>query len=168
MLHASGRRKPWREAGRDALASGTGGALLSTAALAARGRAEAGSAVAPTNAISHWFWGDRAARQDAPSARYTLVGYVTHHIASIFWAVFYERWFGRAAERGDVPTAVAGGLGVAAVACFVDYRMTPRRLQPGYEARLGKPSLAVVYLCFGVGLALGALVNARARADRAT
>jgi hypothetical protein len=139
--------------------------MLSTVALAARGHAEAGSVVAPTNAISHWFWGDRAARQDAPSARYTLLGYVTHHIASIFWAVFYERWFGRSAERGDVSTAVAGGIAVAAVACFVDYRMTPRRFEPGYEKRIGKPSLALVYLCFGAGLAIGSLVNARLRAE---
>jgi RsiW-degrading membrane proteinase PrsW (M82 family) len=86
---------------------------------------------------------------------------VTHHIASIFWAIFYERWFGRAKDRGDVVTALAGGTAVSAVACFVDYRLTPRRLQPGYEMRLSRPSLAVVYLSFGIGLAIGVLFKRR-------
>ena len=155
------RRKPWPQAARDALGSGSGGAVLSTLALAASGRAETGSFVAPTNAISHWIWGDRATRRDAPSARYTLVGYLTHHAASIFWALFYERWFGKAKDRGDVATAFAGGAAISAVACFVDYRLTPRRLQPGYEMRLSKPSLAVVYVSFGIGLAIGVLFRAR-------
>lgn len=157
------RRKPWGRALRDALLSGSSGAVLSTVALATMGRAETGSFVAPTNAISHWFWGDRAARQDRTTAKYTLVGYVTHHVASIFWAVFYERWFGKAKDRGDVATALVGGAGVSALACFVDYRLTPRRLQPGYEMRLSRPSLAVVYVSFGIGLAAGVVLSAKRR-----
>ena len=102
-----------------------------------------------------------SARHDGPTWRHTLAGYAIHHVASVFWATFYERWFGRAKDRGDLPRAVAGGLAVSAVACFVDYRMTPHRLQPGYEMRLSKPALAAVYTCFGLGLALGAFVNAR-------
>jgi len=160
------RRKPWDQAARDALKSGTTAAVLSTVALAATGRAETGSAVAPTNAISHWLWGDSAARQDRASLRHTLLGYAIHHAASVFWATFYERWFGAAKDRGDVAPAVAGGLTVSAIACFVDYRLTPRRLQPGYEMRLSKASLAVVYAAFGVGLALGALLNANPRMTR--
>ena len=155
------RRKSWPRAARDALGTGTGGAVISTLALAMRGKAETGSWVAPTNAISHWIWGDRAARRDAPSARYTLVGYLTHYAASIFWALFYERWFGKAKDRGDVATALAGGAAISGLACFVDYRLTPRRLQPGYEMRLSKPSLAIVYVGFGIGLAIGVLFNAR-------
>ncbi len=45
--------------------------------------------------------------------------------------------------------------------CFADYQLTPRRFQPGYEAHLSKPSLAVVYGAFGVGLALGAMLCRR-------
>jgi hypothetical protein len=154
-------RTPWRETARDALVSGTFAAVASTAVLAAAGKRETGSVVAPTNAISHWFWGDRAAREDEPSLAHTLVGYLTHHGAAVFWALFYERWFGRL--RREPVKALGGGLAVAALACFVDYQLTPRRLQPGYEMRLSKPALAGVYLAFGVGLALGAVVSARAR-----
>lgn len=154
-------RKPWRNAAQDALSSGTNASLASTAALMIASKAEAGSAFAGTNAISHWLWGDSAARRDRPSVRHTLVGYAIHHAASIFWATFYERWFGRAKDRGDVPRAVAGGLAVSALACLVDYRLTPHRLQPGYEMRLSKPALAGVYACFGLGLALGSSFNAR-------
>jgi len=157
------RRKPWLEAARDALTSGTLGAITSTAALAAAGLRETGSSVAPTNAISHWYWGDRAAMHDEPSLQYTLFGYATHHVASVFWATFYERWFGKAKDRGDVVPAVAGGLAVSALACFVDYKLTPRRLQPGYEMRVSRPALGVVYTAFGLGLAVGAIFNAANR-----
>jgi hypothetical protein len=47
------------------------------------------------------------------------------------------------------------------VACFVDYQLTPDRLKPGYERHLSRPSLAVVYGAFGVGLALGAMLSRR-------
>ena len=157
------RRKPWRQAARDALTSGSLGSVASTVALAAAGYKETGSVVAPTNAISHWYWGDRAAKHDEASLRYTVFGYATHHVASIFWATFYERWFGNAKDRGDVVPAVAGGLAVSALACFVDYELTPRRLQPGYEMRLSRPALGVVYAAFGIGLAVGGIVNAATR-----
>jgi hypothetical protein len=159
--------KRWGVAARDALVSGSLAAAASTAALAVAGRIETGSAVAPTNAISHWVYGDRAARQDAPSVRHTLVGYGIHHGASVFWAAAFERLFGRQTERGRLGPAIAGGLAVAAVACFVDYKLTPHRLQPGYEMRLSRRSLAAVYAMFGLGLAAGALVNARVKARSA-
>lgn len=158
--------KRWRDAARDALASGASSAALSTVALAALGKAETGSPVAPTNAISHWIWGDRAAAEDRPSVRHTLIGYAIHHAASVFWATFYECWFGERKDRGDVAGALAGGLGVAALACFVDYKLTPHRFTPGYEMRLSKRSLAVVYIAFGLGLAMSAVFNAAAAARR--
>lgn len=161
------RRKPWSRAARDALTSGTFGAVTSTIALALAGRRESGSFVAPTNAISHWYWGDRAARHDEVSLQYTLFGFVTHHAASVFWATLYERWFGRAKDRGDIAPAVAGGLAVSALACFVDYQLTPHRFQPGYEMRLSKPALGTVYASFGLGLAFGTFLNAAARRHRA-
>jgi hypothetical protein len=157
------RRKPWGQAARDALTSGTLGAVASTAALAAMGRRETGSVVAPTNAISHWYWGDRAASRDEPSLQYTLFGYATHHVASVFWATFYERWFGTAKDRGEIVPAVTGGLAVSALACFVDYQLTPQRFKPGYEMRLSRPALGVVYAAFGVGMAVGGVINAVTR-----
>jgi hypothetical protein len=42
---------------------------------------------------------------------------------------------------------------VATLACVVDCTVTPPRLTPGYEKRLSRRSLALVYLAFGAGLA---------------
>ncbi|HVO89200.1 MAG TPA: hypothetical protein VMV45_11705 [Casimicrobiaceae bacterium] len=160
--------KSWGGALRDAWWSGALVSVISTAVLALFGRSESGSAFAPTNAISHWFWGDRALHQDRPSIRYTLAGYATHHLASVFWAVFYERWFGAKAERGDARAAVGGGLTIAALACFVDYQMTPRRLQPGYEARLSNQALVGVYGAIAIALAVSSLTRRGRQPERAS
>jgi hypothetical protein len=137
--------KNWSEALADGLISGSLASVVSTAVLAVRGHAESGSVFAPTNAVSHWIYGDRAARQDGPSMRYTVPGYLIHHGSSLLWGVVYERWFGRHAEKGEVAPALGGAVAVAALACFVDYKMTPERLQPGFEKRLSTPSMAMVY-----------------------
>ncbi len=85
---------------------------------------------------------------------------------STFWAT------GHAAVRpadsaADARAAMAGGLTTSALACFVDYRLTPHRLQPGFEQRLSRPALAGVYLAFGVGIAVGAwLLSSRPRPTR--
>jgi hypothetical protein len=47
------------------------------------------------------------------------------------------------------------------VASFVDYQMTPQRLTPGFEHRLGKPEMVHVYACFALGLAIGSLLMKR-------
>ena len=153
---------PWSRTLERAAISGTVAAVLSTLTLAILGRRESGSAVAPINAVSHWYWGRRAARQDGATLKYTLPGYLTHHAASIFWAVLFERLFARPAQR-DPATALARGVTVAAIAAAVDYTITPRRLTPGYEARLSVPSLVAVYAAFGVGLALTGMARGRLR-----
>ena len=150
--------KSWGQSLRDAWWSGTWASLVSTAVLALRGRRETGSAVAATNAISHWYWGEDAKRHDELSLRHTAFGYATHHIASVFWATFYERWFGERAAR-DPGAALGGGAVIAAVACVVDYRFTPHRLQPGYEDRLSTRSLVGVYAAIAVGLAIASLAR---------
>lgn len=153
--------KTWPEALRDGVVSGSIASALSTAVLGARGEKEDDSPFAPTNAISHWIWGDRAAHHDEPSARYTAIGYAIHHASATLWAVLYEKWFGDKAERGDIVPALAGGAAVAGLACFVDYQMTPQRLQPGFEKRLSTPSLFLVYAGFGAALALRGLTASR-------
>ena len=151
--------KTWGQALRDGIASGSSASATSTAALAACGMRETGSPFAPTNAVSHWWWGDRAADEDRPSARYTLVGYATHHVSATLWAVLYEKWFGDKADRKEILPALAGGAAVAGLACFVDYKMTPHRLQPGFEMRLSRRALFLVYSAFGAGLALRGLTS---------
>jgi hypothetical protein len=155
--------KSWPEALRDGVASGSVASLASTAALAACGKRENGTPYAPTNAISHWFWGERATRRDGLSARYTALGYAIHHASSLLWATVFERCAGHRADRGETLPAIAGGLAVAGLACFVDYKLTPHRLQPGFEKRLSTPSMALVYGSFGLALALHGLLAARRR-----
>jgi hypothetical protein len=155
----------WNIATRRGLLSGAVASALSTAALAALGKAGAGSMFAPTNAISHWIWGERAARRDRPSMRYTATGYVIHHLSATFWAVLFERFAGARLDRmGPAPT-LAAATATSAAACFANHQLTPQRLQPGYEQRLSKPALAVVYGAFGVGLAAGTLMARRALAS---
>lgn len=143
----------WSNALRHSALSGSIASIASTAVLAARSEIENGTPYAPTNATSHWLWGERAMRQDAPSLRYTLLGYATHHASALIWAGVYEKLFGDRARRGDTAGALAGGLAVSALACFVDYQLTPERLQPGYERRLSKRSLWIVYGVLGLAMA---------------
>lgn len=151
----------WSEAARSGVTSGLLASALSSAALAARGRVEADSAVAPTNATSHWVWGERAALQDEPSVKYTVVGYLIHQAAGLLWATVYERVASdREGQRG-AGRAVVAGVAVAALAATVDYTMTPRRLMPGYEKRLSVGSLVAVYGAFAVGLALRDVLTSR-------
>lgn len=157
--------KPWKDALRDAVVTGTTASLTSTAALAVCGEVETGRPLAPTNAISHWYWGDRAARATRFSWRHTVLGYVTHHGASIFWALVYEKLFGARRTHQSPAGALADAAAVAALACFVDYRLTPHRLQPGFEQRLSRRSLFAVYASFGAGFALGGALLTLWRGD---
>ena len=143
------------------LVSGAASSVVSTAALALLGRGEAGSAYAPTNAVSHWIWGDEAAEHDGFSLKYTITGYVIHHLSATFWSVLFERLAGEKLDRKDLRVTLAASAATSAIACFADYNLTPKRLHPGYEKRLSKKSLAGVYAAFAVGLALGAIALRR-------
>ncbi len=81
----------WKQALREGVVTGTVACVLSVAVLALAGRREAGSAVAPVNAVSHWLWGEDALHENHATVRHTLLGYLTHHLAAIFWAVLYAR-----------------------------------------------------------------------------
>ena len=147
----------WKQALREGVVAGSLASVFSAAYLAWAGNRR-GEPAAPLNAVSHWFFGNRALREDEPSMLYTATGYVTHHLASIFWATLHAKaWGARPEAKAPLP-AVAGAVTAAAVASFVDYQLTPKRLTPGFEHRLGKPELANVYACFAVGLAIGTLL----------
>jgi hypothetical protein len=132
-------------------------AAVTTAVLAARGRRR-GSAIAPINATSHVLWGDDAGAQDLASARYTAPGLAINAAACGFWAAIYEWTFGR--SRSPAARA-AGGPAVAALAYVTDYHVVPRRLTPGWELRLGKRDLAVVFAAIALALPVRALLQHR-------
>lgn len=147
----------WKQALREGAVSGSFASLFSSAYLAWAGHRR-GKAAAPFNAVSHWVHGDRSFTQDDASLAYTASGYLTHHLASIFWGVLYAKAWGARAQAKQPLPAAAGAVAAAGVACFVDYEMTPKRFTPGFEHRLARPELGAVYACFALGLMVGSLV----------
>ena len=151
---------PWNHALREGVFTGSLASLLSTAYLVWAGQRR-GQPAAPVNAPSHWIFGDGALREDEPSKLFTLTGFGIHHAASIFWGVLHAKaWGCKAYAKRPLPAA-AGALTASAVACLVDYKLTPPRLSPGFEHRLSIKELAAVYGCFAVGLAVGSMLLAR-------
>lgn len=153
----------WKQVIIKGMLPGTLASLTSTGVLALRSKQETGSMFAGANAVSHWLWGDKAFERDAPTWKYTLVGYAIHHASAHFWASIFEQVAGKVLDKRSVAPTVAAAAAAAAVACFVDYNMTPQRLHPGYEERVSKGSLALVYGAFAIGLAAGAMLNHRER-----
>lgn len=146
----------------EALVAGAVASLVSTVALLAAGRREAGHAFAPLNAISHWAWGPEALGRDPPDLRHTALAYATHHASSIFWAGLHASLRRHSGKPRGGTGLLASSAAMAAFACLADYRFTPRRLRPGFEHRLSRRAIAGVYAAFAVGLALG-VVAAEAR-----
>ncbi len=138
--------------------AGGSASILSAVALAVPGRREAGSAAAPINAVSHWYWDREALHRQIVDVKHTVVGYVTHHAASLFWAALLSAFLRSQPAMHKVPRTGAACLATSAIASVVDFKLTPELLKPGFERRLSRHSLAVTYVLFGVGLALGNLV----------
>ncbi len=151
------------EAVRTGVVAGAFASVASTLALAACGHREAGSSVAPTNATSHWVWGREALKAKRPSWRHTVVGYGIHHGTATFWAVLYAWLHANRRPAQSVPAALASAGAAAAVACAVDYTITPERLTPGFEHHLSRRSMAAVYAMFALGLTAGCAVAHRGR-----
>ena len=152
----------WKQAFREGAVSGSLASVLSAAYLAWAGHRR-GQPAAPVNAVSHWVFGDPALRQGQPTVSHTLTGYLIHHGAAVFWGVLHAKaWGARAQAKKPLP-AVAGAVAAASVACLVDYQLTPRRLTPGFEHRLGRPEMANVYAFFAIGIAIGSLMMNRGR-----
>lgn len=138
------------------------GGTLSAATLMWRGRKEAGSAVAPLNAPSHWIFGDEALRSDHVTARHTLVGGATHEASAVLWGAAYE-WLRTRRTRPTATNAVTDAAAIAALAAVVDFKLVPKRLTPGFEHRLGRKGLVWVYASLAAGLALGGWLALRDR-----
>lgn len=141
------------------LVSGAASSVLSTVAMAIVGKKETGSAFAPTNAVSHYVHGEKAAFHSKPSLRYTVPGYLIHHASSTFWSILFERVAGRYLDRKTPVGILTASAATSAFAAFADYKLTPKRFQPGYEKRLSTPSLALVYASLALGLAAGAAMT---------
>jgi hypothetical protein len=156
---------PWKTALREGAIAGTVAGLLSAVVLAISGQRQSGSAVAPINAVSHWLWGDEALHAQEPSLRHTVTGFVTNHLAAMFWAGLYSLAYGHRDQAKQLPQALAGAAATSAVAYLVDYHVVPKRLTPGYEHRISSGAMLATYGALAAGLALGALLLGERRSQ---
>jgi hypothetical protein len=162
---------------RRALTAGTAASVASTLVLAWRSRRETGNAWGGINAISHWIFGRRSYAVDGPSAVHSSLGLLIHQASSLFWGALYDAVLGNVRGRRQAealfaertgPTAtdaIAAAAIVSALAAFTDFRLTPPRLTPGFEHRLSRGSVALVYLAFGCGLAAAGVALAKRSVD---
>ena len=134
--------------------SGVAASLLSAAVLAIAGKIENGAPAGPLNGPSQWIFGRKAAYRRGASLRHTLTGFLIHHASAMGWALLHERLFGRDKSAQSTNTRLTRAAMTAAVANVVDYQLTPKRLQPGFEAQLSRKSLFVVYAAVALGLAV--------------
>src|SRR4051812_36566244 len=113
----------WIRTLRSAFVSGSAASITSTMALALLARAEGKTASQPINATSHWLNRSEAGSFKGVDIAHTAVGYATHHAATLFWAVLFERWIG---TRRPLPvlTLFQRALATSAVAALVDYGAT--------------------------------------------
>jgi hypothetical protein len=153
------------------LQSGTLAGIATALVAAIAGRRETGSYVAPLNATSHVIWGEIATQKNSASFKYTGTGFLLNHAATIFWAVFYEKFFGnRAAEKhgsSKVLQPILGAAAVTAGAYITDYYLVPQRFTPGFERRLSSKSLAAIYGGLALGFVAAELLRTTRRASTA-
>ena len=149
--------KKWKLVLTQGLLAGSLASAFSTAVLALTGRREAGSAAAPLNAVSHWYWGDEAFGRQEADLGHTAVGYLTHHSAAIFWATVYAALASQKPASRTLPGVLLGAAATSATAYLTDFKFTPHRFTPGYEHRLSTEALLAVHAALAVGLAAGAL-----------
>lgn len=149
--------KKWKLVISQGLLAGGFASVISTAVLALAGRRESGSAAAPLNAVSHWYWGDEAFDRNKADLAHTAAGLLTHHVAATFWATLYAALASDRPTLRTTPGVVLGAVATSATAALVDFQFTPHRFTPGYEHRLSKGALLGVHAALAIGLAAGAL-----------
>jgi hypothetical protein len=150
-------QRPWPRAARDALASGSAASIASAIVLSICSAIEEDAPAGALNGPSQWLWGESEAFTRRATLKHTAVGYLIHHASSIFWAFLHERAFGGAAKSATRHCIEAAAT--TATAYVIDYRLTPRRLRPGFRKHLGPLSMFAVYAAFAAGLAAAAIVR---------
>jgi hypothetical protein len=132
------------------LLAGSAASLVSTLVLGLCGWRENRRPAGPVNGPSQWLWGRAAAHRRRFSLAHTLLGYGIHHASSLFWARIHAALHSR--PSGSLSGEMLRAACTSALACTVDYRVAPRRLQPGFEQQLSRTSLLLVYASFGIAL----------------
>ena len=153
----------WGKTIRKAMVSGAVASVLSTISLAILGKSELDRTAAPVNGPSQWIWGRHAPFQNRFSWQYTVVGYAIHHAASVFWAIFHEKHLEQLDPEEGSGALIVPAIVTTAAAYVIDFYVVPKRLSAGFEQRLSKGALFIVYGTFALGLAGGALINRQYR-----
>jgi hypothetical protein len=91
-----------------------------------------------------------------------------NHASAIFWAAFYEYFFGgrdvasnaASPASGRFVRPVIGAAAVTAGAYITVYYLVPKRLTPGFEKRMSGKSLAAVYGALALSLAATGIARA--------
>lgn len=142
---------------RAALLSGLGASALSSIAIAAGSRAKHGHAAAGLNGPSQWIWGRQAAHERELSWKHTVVGTAIHQASAWLWSSLFEYICHKNRAPDVQPSTaqvMATAAGVTGLAYVVDYHMTPKRLEPGFDKHLSSRSMVLTYAAFAAGLAL--------------
>jgi hypothetical protein len=161
-MHKNAEVERWFNAASHALASGGAAAVLSGLMLGWRSHRDEGSAAGGLNAPSQWLWGEQRARTRRFSVRHTVAGAAIHLGTSWFWGVLYERFLGgKRTSQISAARIAAEAAGATVAAYLVDYHLTPRRLQPGFEKHMSPASMALVYAGFAAGLTAATLAMRR-------
>jgi len=141
---------------RYALYCGGAAGVASIATVMLSALAEGRSPFEPVNATSHWLWGDKAGMHGEADLAHTLTGAITNQSAAMFWGALFGAWLSSRPPRstGEMfrDAAVTG-----AIATTIDYGILPRRLSPGWELSVSRPSVVIGMAAMALGLALGGL-----------
>ncbi len=138
---------------KDGAVTGIAGAAATTAIIAALGKAKGESAWTPFNAISHMLFGENAANVEGFNAKETLSGLGLNTSVVGVWGVLYEGL----ARKVPFPQSLAAGAAASALIWFIDYKVVPERLRPGFEKRLGPQGVAATYALLALSLGLSPL-----------
>src|SRR3954449_9923237 len=149
--------KRWADAAAAALISGTAASLAMTAALALLAKTEGKGALQPINSTSHWLHAEQAGSVRSLDVSHTGLGFGTHHVSALFWALIFERWLATRPGRTRL-LLLRDAAAMSAIAALVDYVITPKRFTPGWEEVLSKRSIGVTYAAMALGLTAGAML----------
>lgn len=154
----SGRTRPSQGVSVWPLAMRAGGyaSALSAGVLFLHSRWRLRSEWALINAPSQWVHGGKALRQRGPSWRYSALGVLIHHASSLLWAWVFARLLGEWRKGPSAAVVPRLAAGVTSLAWWVDTRLVPRRMAPGFDRLAGPWGLGGVYAAFALGLILGA------------
>lgn len=141
----------------DTAVGGTGASVATTLLAAHECRRAGRSGASASNVSSHWIWGDQAFGVQSADLAHTGLGFLIHHASSHLWAAVHAAWN----LRRPAPPArrLVRAFVVSAIAAWVDYRVVPARLTPGFEAHLGRAAIARIYVTFGFVLGIASAMR---------